>query len=69
MLTRLETAILHVRRGDHLMRCPHCGKEIAEAEVSRHFAARGGRVSRRTITPEQQAKMQAGRKRKRDGVE
>jgi hypothetical protein len=40
------------------MRCPKCGHEFKD-----EGRARGGRVSRRTITPEQQRKMQAARKR------
>jgi len=42
------------------MRCPACKHEFKD-----EGRAKGGRVSRRTITPEQQAKMQAGRKAKK----
>ena len=47
------------------MKCPHCKKEIPDAEIARHLAAKGGRKSRGTITPEQQARMQAAKKAKR----
>lgn len=42
------------------MRCPHCGHEFKD-----EGRAKGGRASRRTITPEQQARMQAARKRRK----
>jgi len=42
------------------MRCPNCGHEFKD-----EGRARGGRASRRTITPEQQARMQAARKRRK----
>lgn len=35
------------------MKCPHCGKDISEKLIARHFASKGGKVSRRTLTPEQ----------------
>ncbi len=43
------------------MKCPHCGKEIDNVQIARYLAAKGGKLSKRTITPEQQAKMQKGR--------
>jgi hypothetical protein len=46
------------------MKCPHCKKAIPEKEVAKHFASKGGRKSKRTITPEQQAKMQEARAHK-----
>jgi hypothetical protein len=39
--------------------CPHCGGEISPAAI---IGKEGGKKSRRKITPEQQAKMQAARK-------
>jgi hypothetical protein len=46
------------------MICPHCQQDIPDSAVAKHLAAKGGRKSRRKITPEQQAKMQAVRKAK-----
>jgi hypothetical protein len=43
-----------------MMRCPKCGHEWRD-----EGRAKGGRASRRTITPEQQARMQAARKRRK----
>jgi len=42
------------------MRCPKCGHEYKD-----EGRAKGGRASRRTITLEQQARMQAARKRRK----
>lgn len=42
------------------MRCPHCKTEINIAAI---LGKEGGKKSRRAITPEQQAKMQEGRKK------
>ena len=44
------------------MKCPHCKKEIPDEQLAKHLAGKGGRKSKRTITPEQQAKLQAARK-------
>lgn len=41
------------------MKCPKCGHEWKDEGRSK-----GGKSSKRSITPEQQAKMQAARKRK-----
>lgn len=46
------------------MICPHCKKEIPNAAIAKHFASIGGMASKRQITPEQQAMMQAAKKRK-----
>lgn len=46
------------------MICPHCQKDIPDATVAKHLAAKGGRKSRRTITPEQQKKLQAAKRAK-----
>ena len=43
------------------MKCPHCRKELPDADIARHLAAKGGRKSRRVITPDQQRAMQAAR--------
>jgi hypothetical protein len=42
------------------MRCPKCKYEWKD-----EGRAKGGRTSRRTITPEQQARMQAARKQRK----
>jgi len=42
------------------VKCPACGHEFKD-----EGRAKGGRASRRTITPEQQARMQAARKRRK----
>lgn len=44
-----------------MITCPHCGKQFkSEAQ------AKGGRTSKRKITPEQQAKLQEARKKARE---
>lgn len=47
------------------MICPHCKNDIPDTAVAKHLAAKGGRKSKSKITPEQQAKMQEGRKKRR----
>jgi len=47
------------------MICPHCKKDIPDATVAKHLASKGGKASKRTITPKQQAAMQAAKKAKR----
>ena len=47
------------------MICPHCRKDIPDATVAKHLAAKGGKASKRKITPGQQAAMQAAKKAKR----
>jgi thiamine biosynthesis protein ThiC len=44
------------------MICPHCKKDIPDLTIAKHLAAKGGSKSKRTITPEQQKKMQESRK-------
>lgn len=46
------------------MICPHCRKDIPDATVAKHIAAKGGKASKRTITPEQQAMMQKAKNSK-----
>lgn len=46
------------------MICPHCHKNIPDATVAKHLAAKGGKASKRTISPKQQAAMQAAKKMK-----
>jgi len=49
------------------MKCPKCGKEIPDDELAKHLAAKGGRKSKRTISAEDQKKMQDARKKKGGG--
>jgi len=46
------------------MICPHCKKDIPDAAVAKHLAAKGGKAGKRTITTAQQRKMQAAKKSK-----
>lgn len=41
--------------------CPYCGNKIPHKRLAGYFGQMGGQVSKRGITPEQQAKMQAAR--------
>jgi len=50
------------------MICPHCKKDIPDEQVAKHIAAKGGSKSKRTITPEQQAKMQHARRNTRNAA-
>jgi hypothetical protein len=45
------------------MICPHCRKDIPDATVAKHLASKGGKASKRTITPDQQKQMQQSRKK------
>lgn len=49
------------------MKCPHCGKTIKSTTIARHLASKGGKKSKRIITPEAQEKMQEGKRRKHAG--
>ena len=44
------------------MKCPHCRKEISNEVISRALASKGGRKSKRSISPEAQTKMQEARR-------
>ena len=46
------------------MICPHCKKDVSDSTVAKHLAAKGGKASKRRITPAQQAMMQAAKKAK-----
>jgi len=35
------------------MKCPYCKKEISNKLISKHLASKGGKASRRTLSPEQ----------------
>jgi len=45
------------------MRCPNCNHEIPESLLNKWWASLGGKISKRRITPAQQAQMQEARKR------
>lgn len=45
------------------MKCPKCGQEIDMSEIMREMGRVGGTKSKRTISLEQQKKMQNGRKK------
>ena len=47
--------VLHEKGGSEMI-CPHCKKHFADPG-----RVKGGKASKRKITPEQQAKMQAAR--------
>jgi len=47
------------------MKCPHCRKNISEKVISRHFASKGGKLSKRTLTPEQARGMVEAREKKK----
>lgn len=48
------------------MKCPNCKTEIDDKEISHYMASKGGKKSKRKITPDQQAEMQAARNRKKE---
>jgi hypothetical protein len=47
------------------MICPKCGAPIPEEKIREEFGRRGGKKSRRTLTPEQARAMVEARERKR----
>lgn len=47
------------------MKCPHCGKRIPDDRIARHLASKGGRKSKRTLTPAQARKMVEAREKKK----
>ena len=50
------------------MTCPHCHRSIPDSTLARHLAAKGGRKSRRTITPDQRAAMEEGKRAKKGAL-
>ena len=48
------------------MICPCCNTSIDDKLISKHLASKGGKAGSRKISPEAQAKMQAGRKKKKE---
>lgn len=49
------------------MKCPHCGREINDDDVSKYLASKGGRKSKRTLTKEQAQEMVRKREAKKAG--
>jgi hypothetical protein len=45
--------------------CPYCGNEIPKKLIYKLFASMGGAASKRSISPDQQAALQAARKAKK----
>jgi general stress protein YciG len=45
------------------MICPHCQKDIPDAELAKHLGKKGGTKSKRVITPEQRAMMQEAQRK------
>jgi|694.fasta_scaffold07272_7 hypothetical protein len=43
------------------MNCPHCNEPIKADQIAAHLGSLGGKKSKRKITSDQQAKMQAKR--------
>jgi hypothetical protein len=43
------------------LKCPNCFKTISDKIVAQYFGSKGGAKSKRSITPEDQAKMQKGK--------
>ena len=39
------------------MKCPYCKKEISDKIISKHLASKGGKASRRILSPEQAREM------------
>ena len=44
--------------------CEHCGEALDGARIARHFAARGGEISRNGFTSEDSARLHAAKARK-----
>jgi|GEM_PF-2298884 len=47
------------------MNCPHCQKRIDDKIIARHFASRGGKLSKRELDTVTAKKMVAAREKKR----
>ena len=47
------------------MICPHCNTDISDKLIGKHLASKGGKKSRRKLTPEDAKKMVAARELKR----
>lgn len=47
------------------MKCPHCNTIIDDKLISKHLASKGGKVSKRQLSPEQARAMVEARQAKR----
>lgn len=47
------------------MKCPHCTKPIDDKLISKHLASKGGKASKRQLSPETAKKMVEAREKKR----
>ena len=47
------------------MKCPHCLQEIADNLIAHYLASKGGKKSKRTLTPEQAKEMVESREKKK----
>lgn len=49
------------------MKCPHCQQEITDDLIAHYLASKGGKKSKRVLTPEQaKAMVEAREKKKRE---
>ena len=47
------------------MDCPHCNTPIDDKLISKHLASKGGKASKRQLSPETAKKMVEAREKKR----
>lgn len=47
------------------MKCPHCNAPIDDKLISKHLASKGGKASKRQLSPETAKKMVEAREKKR----
>ena len=66
---RLALAPADTQTPTQEMNCPHCNQEIPNKDLAKHFASIGGKKSKRTITPEQQRRMQEAQRKWREAIQ
>lgn len=47
------------------MKCPHCAEDIDEKLISKYFASKGGKISKRVLTSEQAKAMVKSRENRK----
>jgi len=47
------------------MKCPYCSHEITDKLIAHYLASKGGKKSKRVLTPEQARKMVEAREKKK----
>lgn len=57
--------VLGHKKWEQQMKCPHCGKQINVGKQMAKWGAKGGKKSKRVLTPEQARKMVEAREAKR----